>query len=578
MANSDLLRLSERKKIIDEIKGPENQARKELSFKQTEVQRGRLRQYVIEQLEENFEPDTVKEMPIISTLNIQKRILAESSTVYSKSPDRRFTGLTDEQEGSVRDIYKAARANAKLKKSNENFKLQQQNALMLVPKKGDLIFRTLKGHHYDVIPEAEDPETAFAYIISTYDRSLVKDANKKAAPTGRIGISETHLKRSDQVNQGIADPEDYQSSLERYVFWTNDYNFKCDGKGRIILEDGSKVGDVNESDRQTMEAIESPLKEYEIMPFIDISEEKDFEFFVRQEDELTDYTIQFNASATDVNQTVRMQTWSQSVLKGPKDMVAEEIRVGVNRILKLVEDPENGITSSFEYVNTNANIEGAIRWLEVQLSTFLSTKGIDPKVISTTGEGTTFNSGIERLVALFEKFSANAEDYEIYARTEDHIFAVIRAWVNASKDNLNLLDKKWLPSTKLPMDSTVSVIFHKPEAVQSEQERIDNHTMKNEQGLTSRIEYFEKEGALNRAEATARVVKVDLDKQLIEAATDPNRHRHEGLSAAINVGNGKHTHIDLKTGERVKPAAEGENHKHTKEDGSRSSAPIEGGF
>ena len=65
---------------------------------------------------------------------------------------------------------------------------------------------------------------------------------------------------------------------------------------------------------------------------------------------------------------------------------------------------------------------------------------------------------------------------------------------------------------------------------------------------------------------------------LIEAATDPTRHRHEGLSSAINVGGGKHTHIDLKTGEKVKPAEDKEDHKHTREDGSRSSRPIEGGF
>lgn len=578
MANPNLLLLSERRKIVKEIDNPENQSRKDQSWIQQEVYNGRLRQYVKEHLEGNLDAETVRKMPLISTINIQKRVITQEAQVYSEAPKRIFTNLDDEQEEVIRRIYQDAKANSRMANSNKCFKMQNQNFVMVVPKKGKIEFRILKQHNIDAIPDEDDPENAFAYMISTYDRSFKKDTSLPGVSTGDRGISRHSTTLRDENNQIIGDPDDYKAKLQRILVWSNDYNFKMNGRGEIILKDDNGeeflIGDVDPTDNQLMEMISNPLKEFEIMPIVDVSIIKEFEFFVRQEDETTEFTIQFNGSATDANQIVRLQGWSQAVVKGPEQLMMEQFVVGPNIVLKLVQDPTSEVETDFEYKSPNSDIPGTIEWLKVLLSLFLSSKGIDPKTISASGEGFSYNSGIERLLALFEKFSVNKDDFTTYKEAEEQIYKIIAAWHNVLKDD-DQLDAKYKAKKEISKDSEVKVVFSPPENVESERDRLETFAIKREQGLESPAEFVANETKMSETQAVAKIVRSQLLDRRIQEAADAEGHSHMGMSPAIQRGEG-HTHMDLKTGEFVSIEMEGEGHTHLKENGEKSSPPMEG--
>ena len=84
----DLTKQSERKKLIETINSNDNKSRKAESLRQQEIYQDRLFQYVKENLEGTFDAKTVKEMPIISSVNLVKRIVKEEASIYRESPKR----------------------------------------------------------------------------------------------------------------------------------------------------------------------------------------------------------------------------------------------------------------------------------------------------------------------------------------------------------------------------------------------------------------------------------------------------------------------------------------------------------
>ena len=265
------LRIPENRLIIlKDIKSSENQDRKDESFIASEVYNSRLRQYVFEYLRGQFSDTTVKEMPVISSCNLSRRICKEIATIYKESPDRFFTELSEEQSEVVQKIYKDAKADFLLSKANEFYILQNQCLLQIFPQGGKINFRVLKMHHFDVIPDPVNPEKMLGVIINAYNKDFKREEFASDEPRGRSDISRQNLtSMSDNVNQSIADEDDYQSANKRFVVWTKRYtdesgedvpalNFIMDGKGNVLSED--------------------PYSPIDDLPFVDISSYKDFQF------------------------------------------------------------------------------------------------------------------------------------------------------------------------------------------------------------------------------------------------------------------------------------------------------------
>jgi hypothetical protein len=335
----NLLNAEDRKLFLEDVKSNENKIRKQKSVKDYDVLNDNLYDYVVDYLKGQFSNQTVLEMPIVSSVNIAKRVCFKEASIYKSAPERSFTNLTDDQQKELLQKYNEWCINQKMFKANLYFKSQQQSCLMVVPKQGKIDVRVLLLHQYDVIPKDDNPEEAAEIVMSTFDKSLVSPTNQ-----------------TDNTNQKIADGDDYKSKLEKYLTWNESSNFVFNGKGDIASE-----------------IFTNPIGE---LPFIDIAADKDFEYFVRCGQALTDFAIQFCGALSDLGNIVKMQGYAVAWLKGPKSaMPSAALKVGPTVVLHLVQDELTGQAADFGFANPNSDIAGAISYLEMLLSHFLTSRG-----------------------------------------------------------------------------------------------------------------------------------------------------------------------------------------------------------
>ena len=464
---------SGRMMAVAKIESNTNKGRKTTSYQASEIYNDRIKEYVIEELREQFSENTVKELPIVSSVNICKRIVNELSCIYSDAPTREFTELTDDQVKTMELVYDDMNANTKLNLANRLYKNHDQCLIQIMPKHGALSMRVLKPHQWDSVPMDNDPETAKAIIISTYDNhdELQESADNPGSATG---VETTYKQASENYKEELAFKKQGQHKV--YAVYTMQEQFRMDSRGNILGE-----------------PVPNPLASANMLPFIDVSKDKEFEYWVRTENPYAQFTRSFNAAMSTVQQVVKMQGFAVGVLKGPQDLLMESITIGPNVILKLPNDEAAGITTDFQYVNPGSDIAGSIAYLEVLLTTFLSSNGIDPKTVTMSGEGQTYNSGIERLLSMIEKVSASRSDYDMFAKVEQEVYRLIKEWLSVLDSATNIEDKYRVGN--IPDDSKVIPTFSRPELIKSEADELDIVEREIAIGISSPIKaIMDKEG------------------------------------------------------------------------------------
>lgn len=442
-----------RREIIEYINAQENKDRRSRSLEDYEVYSGNIKPYVEDKLRCLYTEQSIDEMPIISTINICKKVVDSQASIYKESPDREFINVTPDQKEKLEQVYEDMWFDSKMLTSNRLFKLQQQTHLYIVPKNGRLYARPLKQHQVDVIPNPVDPELGEVYVISGFDKY---ESTRREASEYNNG-----------QNEPIADGEDYKSTAARYIIWSKDYHFVMNGQGDIISDP---------------ESIENPIG---IIPIIDISEEKDLEYFIQFNNNKTLFTVEYNEALTKLFQIVELQGFAQAYLKAPEGLMPQNITVGPNRILKIITDPDTDSDSEFGYASPNADLKGSQDFVESLLSQFLSSEGLSAGAVSGKGQTEKFTSGIERLLAMTEKFEATKSDMAHYKQAEKQIGNVVFAWMNVLRDT-DLLDDKY-KTTVISDDAMVLVNYVRPEVIQTEAEKLDIIERKMDLGLMSRV-------------------------------------------------------------------------------------------
>lgn len=460
------------KKIVEEITGLENKARRDESLKQFEVFMDRMEPFVEQYLEAFYNENDIKSLPLVSSINLARRIVKQEASIYKVAPKRTFENVTPAQEEVLREVYKDMQIDQMLQKSNEYFKLQAQNNIQIIPFDKKLKLRIFLNHQFDVVPEMMAPEIADAYILSGFDKSYLLPATST---------------NSNSVNEMIADPDDYKGNLT-YVLWSDIYNF-------LISENGNVIGGYTPN----------PIG---IKPFVDISPAKDFEFFVREGQSVTDFTIQFNASLTDMSQIVRLQGFAQAYLIAPESTMPTSMKIGPAICVRLpMKDETPSMRPEFGFAQPNADLEGSMKFLESLVALFLTSRGLDPKTISASGEGTTYSSGMERLLSMIEKFEATRSDFNVYQNAEKSIFKIVKAYLNTYAGS-DVLKYK---IAALSDDADISVQFHMPEMIETQAEKITNLVAKMEAGLMTKVEAIMEDRGIEKEEA--EVIRDEIDKE-----------------------------------------------------------------
>jgi hypothetical protein len=471
----DLNNQADRLMYIEEIIGNENRARREEHFKRQEVYNERQASYIIEKLYEEFRQDTVAQMRKITSINLTKRIITERASIYKNAAARMWTETSEDQSQEIENVYSDFRVNEAMKRANRLFKLHGQCTIKVVPKKGKLIPYALSPHQYDVIPDPLDPTEPMAYIISTLDRRMfAKD----------VGIPSEEQNIGDSQNQKIADVDDYLGNM-KFIWWTKEANFVTNSRGAI-------EGDV----------VPNPIGE---LPFIEIASERDHEFWVRAGSDVVDFALDFGKLLSDHFNILRLQGYSQAVINSPK--APDNFNVGPTQILHLKQDMDSPKDPSFQFVTPNPDIRGSIESLEMFIRLFLSSNGISTKTIAAGENGESFSSGLERLLAMLERFEASADDIDHFKWAEDSYYRLFKKWQNASARN-DLLEDRY-KVRNINSESRVQVTYLEPEMIMTQQEKEESVMRLLEAGLMSRKQALSE--IYNVSEQKAEEIIRDID-------------------------------------------------------------------
>jgi hypothetical protein len=500
-----LLDISYRKQIIKEIKADENTQRKVVSYKKQNMQEDNFFQYVQEYLESKLDPLTVKEMSIFANVNLQRRISKSEASLYKKEPIRRFmAGNKEVPEFS--SIYSDMDINTVLRMANEAYKYEGQCAIQIYPYEDKLKCRVLLPHHFDVIADEKNPERPVAYIISNFDNT---SRDKIDRAVRRTGFSQGDKYR-DSINQEIADYDDQNLKNERYYVWSKSFNFVMNGKGEILDKETESV--VIEAFEDNDVNIMSPLAETQCLPFVDVSSGKNFEFWIRGFDSLFDATVMYNVILTSEFQTVEMQGHAQPYYKGDAEHMPENIRIGVDKMIFIPQNPNNPVNSEFGFANPGSDLSGIRQFRESFLAAFLSSRGLDTSIVSGNPTTNTASSGVEKLLQMVEKFEASQEDISLFRHVEEEIAEIIACYISSFRglrvdDSLMLKDIYQL--TVMPEDLAVNVEFAKPEMIKTEMEMLEVAAKEIELGLTSRVHVLMKLKNMTKEEAEKHIQEVD---------------------------------------------------------------------
>jgi hypothetical protein len=527
VGNPNLLDAAVRKKIIDEIKGQENVRRKMNEQRKFDIYRKRQAGYVIERLRSEFDVKTVNAMRKVLSINPCKRIVDEQASLYVEEPERHFSDANDEEKDQIKEIYECGKIDPQLRLANRYYKLHGQSALYVLPKGGKIVARALTPKDYDVVPDVDDPEKAFAYVLNVFD-PLSQPGGMASNP---VDWSDNRYSQSsatpinDRKNQTIADAND-RSALagQRFVFWTDELHLTCDGNGELISGKGNNKNPIGE------------------LPFIDIANEKDFQFFVQVGSDVTDFVIDFLTQLSDLANTCRLQNYSQATISSVNPPT--NVEVGPNKVLWLQVDPnaDIGTRPEFAYTSPSPDIMGSLEFLNAQLKMFLSSVGLNPGTVSGKNEMEKFTSGIDHLLANLDKFKASKEDMDIFRDVENQLFDLIRDWQEVMFDVTDdeALDDE-LKATRLSEEIKLDMAYHEPQAVMTQTETEDSVIKLRKEGLMTKVEAVKRIYGVEKDKAEEIVAELDAEK----AANAASGLGPDGLPLPVQV--------DPLTGEPITP-------------------------
>lgn len=467
MANIDLLDQSNRKKIIEEIEGSENVSRKRNEQRKFDVYRERQDRYVIEKLENELSPKTVERMRKILSINVCKRIIDQKASLYRTAPERSFVNASEREIEQLQNLYSVGNVNSQMRLSNAYYELSKQSILYIMPKNNKIVVRPIPLHMIDVIPDSEDPEMAYAYILNVWDL----DFRSSYQSYSSVDLTNNY-NQNDKLNQTIADDSDRQSVQGKYIIWTKDYQVVCNGRGELLND-----------------IIENPIGE---LPFVDVATEKDFQFFVRRGSGVVDFTIELLADLSDLATISKLQGYSQAVVystEEPKDLI-----IGSQKVLWFKQDPTGqGKDPVFEFSSPSPDLTGSLEIINTRLKMFLSSEGLDSTTVTGKGDQRTFTSGVDHLLSNLDKFEASQSSMDLYRNVEDEVFKLIVKWSNFMQPFND--DKSLDPRLRVSQVSDgvyVDVKYHSPENVMTKGEIVDEQIKLLEQGLTTKVKAIEK--------------------------------------------------------------------------------------
>ena len=509
-----------RSHVIKQINTEENKERKRGSLKAFEVYKKRQEKFIILKLLEEFSKQSVNDMRKILSINMSRRIVNELASVYNSEPERTFNTDNEDERQRIEEMYTLGEVNSKMKRANQYYRLANQCFMYIRPKDNVIMSKVYMPHHIDVVPDPRDPEKALAYVISVFSKFNYLqqvDAEDYEDKGGFLRESP----RTSNSNETIADNADYMDKVGHYIWWSKDYHFMTDARGKII--------DPDTMDNRPYQADDDDNPISPRLPFVDVAEsDKDDEFFVREGYAITDFAIDMSAIISDLTNTSRLQGYAQAVVTSPQ--LPENFLVGPNHVLWMKINPKQpDIQPKFEFVTPNPDLEGSLKIIEFLFEMFLSQEGLDVKQIKNSVQ---YSSGFEKLLAMIDQMQATANDFIVFKNVEREYFKISKDWMNimneVSPNDENALVEELRGG--ISEDTTMTIKFNKPESIQTEEEKESSVIRRLESGLITKTEAIAelREMSIEDAEAVMERMNEEMRQEFAPFVAQPLEQSTDG--------------------------------------------------
>lgn len=523
-SEEQLLDQAVRAAIIKEIKGQENQMRKDEAWRRYQCYKDQTKQYVMENLILQFDQDTVQEMRwAIANVAFTRKITDKLARVYKYGVEREAVGDETTTE-AIQVATKESDVDKCFKKTNRFLKLEKNCVQYIVPKKvsDDSDKMTIKAYAippylYDAVELEDDRETAACFIFSDYDNrkrilglwNQTGYALESGDGRGRGQVVPMRA-YSDGIDQTIADSPDDQKRFKGYVFWSNKYHFTCNEKGEIISEgDG--------------------LNPIEIMPVVNYAEDQDGAFWAIGGDDLADGAIQLNCMMTNINHIAITQGYGQLVMTGKT--LPRNLKTGPNKAV-LLEQQEGDPTPTFDFKNSNPPLDQLRALIEMYVALLLTTNNLSTSGVSSTlNGGAAFASGIAMMIDKAESMEDVEDQRQVFIDNEPVFWNIYAKWHTLLKSQNLLIET--LQSVSFAPVFDLSVKYGKPVALMTDAERLDLMQKRLDMGLMTKLDALRSE--------YPDLTDEQLAKKLEEVITDAYRSVRNNSEQQDNGGQDRST-------------------------------------
>ena len=430
--NMDVTDRFDVQRLINLIEDPLNIERKKNALKAWEICSGLQRKYVKEELFKIY-PETHDSFRV-GDVSLAKKVISKISKAYQRNPMRDLGDTA--QNAFLNEIYDIGQFNRAFQCADEIFNLHRYVVMWItyVSDQEKYILQALQPYEYDLF---RDPITGEPLIFSM-SYNLQNDIS--------IG---------DGSADGVMGDEEIWYNSKRYVFWTtNQYSewiSRKSNKGETGLEMTVIEGNLNN------------INELEMLPIAWLTQDPSVDYPIRSN--LSDQSIDWNLSLSDLKTSASAQGHGQLVIKHPEEQEIGTLRLGMRKALllpQIKDERSERQNTEASFINANADLMGQLEILKFDALNILEEHGI--KVKNSLQSGVSIESGIAKAIAesdVQDKIESNQKLYE--QNLEQPIFILV-------KRIEEVLAKG---ASKITSDN-VRITFEKPKILISDKETLEN--------------------------------------------------------------------------------------------------------
>lgn len=499
---NEILDIKVRQQIIEEMKSPENQERKREAYRRYLVYKDKTKDFVIEQLLNQFDGDTVKEMSYcISNISIVRKIIDKLARVYSNGVDRELEGSEQEEE-NLELLSKKLKFDTEIKKTNKFLKLQKNVAFYVKPcpiqnidgsKNYTIKLEPLNPYLYDVVEDYNDRTRPMVYVLSDFKY----DAASNNAPVGDFAFAGRSLKEplsisnSNKKDDKIADDPADQETGE-IVWWSDAYHFTTNTKGEIISQE-----------------VINPIGE---KPLINFAIDQDGSFWAQGGNDLVDGGIFINSIMTHNQHVGISQGYGQFWMKGKN--LPRNIKVGANKMILMEYDSTAGESApDLGFATASPQLDSLRSLVEQYIALLLTTNNLSTSSVSASLNGSSASpSGIAMIIDKSESMEDVKDQRQIFIDNEPQIWRVINKWLIIFRELLiDDLKPLILPEG---FEQNMSLNFLEAPMIMSESEKLQNLKIRKELGIDTMLDLIFKDNPQYSMQQAEEKLKSLLEEKI----------------------------------------------------------------